>query len=186
MTCTFKNVRSQLLGSRLSRAAGDCYNWFSPGRVHPMRELLQRCDSVVNQQQPILHLLEIRIASHPICARDSRNSTAVKRVRNKAMRIDKLTIKTGAGVVLLRQRKEQLARACRTRVDGIISNLFVKHLGADARGIRAHQIRCLSNLHVITASPRSIDSSGEGVFVLAGPSRHSTNLESELWLIETF
>ena len=70
------------------------------------------------------------------------------------MRIDKLTIKTGAGVVLLRERKEQFARAYRTRVDGIISNLFVKHLGADARRIRAHQSCCLAKVHVITASSK--------------------------------
>jgi hypothetical protein len=98
------------------------------------------------------------------------------------MRVNKLTIKTGAGVVLLRERKKELARAYRTRVDGIISNLFVKHLGADARRIRAHQSCCLANLHVITASSFS---SCKAVLSL-GSSKHSTNFESELWLIETF
>src|SRR6476661_4607769 len=97
------------------------------------------------------------------------------------MRVDKLTIKTGAGVVLLRERKEELARAYRTRVDGIIFNLFVKHLGADALCIRAHQSCSLANLHVITAS--SFSSRAD---VSAGSSKHSTSFESELWLIETF
>src|ERR1041385_6417508 len=98
------------------------------------------------------------------------------------MRVDKLTIKTGAGVVLLRERKEELARAYRTRVDGIISYLFVKHLSAGAICICAHQSCCLANLHVITASSFS---SCPDVFA-TGSSKHSTSFESELWLIETF
>ena len=76
-----------------------------------MRELLQCCDSVVNEQQSILQLLEIRIATDAVRARHSRAGTALKRVGDEAMRVDKLSIKTGAGVVLLRQRKEQFARA---------------------------------------------------------------------------
>src|ERR1041384_8823260 len=109
----------------------------------------------------------------------------LERITDKAMSIDKFAIKTGAGVVFLRERKEQFARAYRTRVDGIISNLFVKYLSANACRIRAHQTCCLANLHVITASSCSIVSSCAGV-LLTGSSRHSTSLESELWFIETF
>jgi hypothetical protein len=147
-----------------------------------MREQLQRRDRIVDQQQTILHALEI---AQVIFTSDGCYSTALKRIADKSMCIDKLPIKTGAGVVLLRERKKELARAYRTRVDGIISNLFVKHLGADARRIRAHQSCCLANLHVITASSCSIDGSCEGVLA-TGSSKHSTNFESELWLIETF
>src|SRR5689334_14494903 len=100
------------------------------------------------------------------------------------MCVDKLTIKTGADVIFLREGKEEFARAYGAGVNRIIFYLFVKHLGADTRGIGAHQIRCLSNIHVITASSRSIDSLVSAV--VTGSSRHSTNLESELWLIETF
>src|SRR6185436_17002968 len=113
------------------------------------------------------------------------NCTTLERITDKAMSIDKLAVKTGAGVVLLRKRKKQFARAYRTRVDGIISNLFVKYLSADACRTRAHQTCCLANLHVITASSCSIVSACEGV-LSAGSSKHSTSLESELWFIETF
>src|SRR5688572_11418115 len=114
MTGAFENVRSQLFRRRLSGAAGDRYNGLAPGRIHTMCELLKCSDSVFNQQQVILHLLQIRITIYTIRTRDSGNCTTFKRVANKAMRIDKLSVKTGAGVVLLRERKEQFARAYRT------------------------------------------------------------------------
>src|SRR6185503_12266946 len=185
MTSAAEHVRCQLFRSRLSCASGDRNNGFSPCCVNAMREQLQRCDRIVNQQQAILHTLEISIAVDMIRARDRCNRTTLKRVADKAMRVNKVSIKTGAGVVLLRKRKEELARAYRTRVDGIIFNLFVKHLGAYARRVRAHQSCYLANLHVITASSCSIVCSCEAVLE-AGSSKHSTNFESELWLIETF
>src|SRR5215213_849994 len=182
MAGTLKHVRGQFFRSRFAGTARDRHHGFSPGGVNAMREPLQCRDRILNQQQTILHTLEVGVAADMIRARDRRDGAALKRIRDKTMRIDKLTIKTGAGVVLLRERKEELARAYRTRVNGIIFYLFVKHLGADARRIRAHQSCCLANLHVITASSCS---SCEGVLA-AGSSKHSTNRESELWLIETF
>jgi hypothetical protein len=96
------------------------------------------------------------------------------------MSIDKLAVKSGAGVVLLRERKKQFARAYRTRVDGIISNLFVKYLGADAS----------SHSRPSNLLPRQ-PSRDYGLFLLHRflhakacrqpvRARHSTSLESEL------
>src|SRR6185369_2415874 len=105
---------------------------FPPRGVETMCEQLQRSDRIVNQEQTILDALQIRIAGDMIRTCNSSNCATPERITDKAMSIDEFAIKTGAGVVLLRKRKKQFARAYRTRVDGIISNLFVKYLSADA------------------------------------------------------
>src|ERR1044072_1920075 len=101
-------MRRQLFRSRLARAASNCHNRFSPRGVDAMREQLQRRNRIVNQQQPILETLKI---AQVIFTSDRCYGPSRKRIADKLMRIDKLTIKTGAGVVLLRERKEELARA---------------------------------------------------------------------------
>ena len=103
-----------------------------------MCELLQTGNRIVTLQQALLDLFEISIATYMILSRNSSNRTTLKRIGDKPVCIGKLTVKSGAGVVLLRERKKQLTRAYRTRVDGIIFNLFVKHLSAYACCIRAH------------------------------------------------
>jgi hypothetical protein len=127
-----------------------------------MREQLQSSDRIFNQQQTILHALEISVTVNTIGTRHRRNRATLKRAGYKAMCINKLTVKTGAGELFFALSQQDYARAYRTRVDGIISNLFVKHLGAHACRIRAHQSCCLAKVHVITASSNSIDSSSCG------------------------
>ena len=108
--------------------------------------------------EPIAHRFQLRIAIHTIGTRHCGNRSLSKRVCDEAVRVDKLTVETGAGVVLLRQRKKELARADRTRVNRKAGNYVVKHRGVEIRRIRAHQNSCLSNVHVITASSRSSSS----------------------------
>src|SRR5215212_6959071 len=115
MTSARAYVRRQLFRSRFPRASRDRNNRLSPRCVDAMREQLQCRDRIVNQQQTIFHAFKISVAVDVILARNRCNRASLKRVADKAMRIGKLTIKTGAGVVLLRERKEDLARAYRTR-----------------------------------------------------------------------
>src|SRR5262249_51695873 len=136
---TLENVRRQLLRRRFSRAARDRNYRSAPCGVDAMREQLQRGDGVVNQQQTILYALQIRVAADMILTSYCSDCATLERVTKKAMGIDNLAVKAGAGIVLLRECKKQFARAYRTRVDGIIIYLFVKYLCANACRIRAHQ-----------------------------------------------
>src|SRR5882672_6543432 len=68
------------------------------------------------------------------------------------MRVGENSVKAGAGVVFLRERKEKFARFHRPRIDGKIGYFFVKQLGAYLVGVGAHQKRCFANLHVIPTS----------------------------------
>src|SRR6188474_461497 len=114
-----------------------------------MSKQLQRSNRVVNEQQTILDAFQIRTSAGMVHPSDCSDCATLKRVAYKSMSVDKLAAKSGAGVILLRERKKQFARAYRTRVDGIIIYLFVKYLGAYASRICAHQSCCLANLHVI-------------------------------------
>src|SRR5262245_22431583 len=130
MARAFENVRGQLFRRRLSCASRDRNNRFAPRGVNAMRKQLQSSDRVLDEQQAIAESFEFRIAADAIGTRDCGDSAFRKGVGDERVSIDKLAIKSGADVVRLRKRKEQLARANRTRIDGIIGNLFVKQLGA--------------------------------------------------------
>src|SRR5262245_38684944 len=101
----------QFFGSCLTGATCDCNDFASPRRVHAMCEQLQCCDRVFNQQQTISEFPEFRIALDSIDAGNRSNCTALKCSRDEPMPISELAVKTSADVVLLRQCKEQLARA---------------------------------------------------------------------------
>src|ERR1700687_3910413 len=96
---------------------------------------------------------------HAISARYSSDCAAAERLRNEPVRVSKRSVEAGAGVVFLRQGKEELARFHRTRIDRKVRNFFVKQLGAQAFRIGAHQTRSLSYIHVLTASSCSSDAS---------------------------
>ena len=87
ITSTLENVRGQLFRSCFSGAASDRYYRFSPRGIDTVRQQLQRGDRVLNQQQPILHALQIRIATEMICACDCSDCATLERVTNEAMRI---------------------------------------------------------------------------------------------------
>src|SRR5690348_3138918 len=107
-----------------------------------MCELLQRADRVFNQHEPIAYRFEFGIALHAISARHRRDRAALKCVADEAMRVNKLAVEAGAGVVLLRECKEEFARADRARVNRKAGYSFVKHRGASTRRISAHQSCC--------------------------------------------
>ena len=102
----------------------------APRRVDFVRQHLQRGDGIFDEQQPVADRLQLGVPS-----KWSRRATAAtapcsKRLRDKAMRIDKRAVETGAGVILLRQREEEFARAGRPRVNRESDYFFVKQLGA--------------------------------------------------------
>src|SRR5712691_8141615 len=119
-------MRSQLFRRRLSRAAGDPDHRASPLLVNLSRQRLQSGNRIVDQQQPVAQGLQLFVRRNAVAARDCRDRSPLKRLRDEAMRIGESSVETSALVVRLGQREKKLARPDRARIDREINYFFVK------------------------------------------------------------